>query len=77
MVGVPGSDVWNMSVSAPEIATFGGLSLGGVLSVENLLDRRYVGSGYLNPDVVGGVPLFIEPGLRRTVLVSLQLRRVH
>ena len=77
IVGVPGSDVWNMSVAAPEIATFSGLSLGGVLSVENLLDRRYVGSGYLNPDVVAGVPLFIEPGLRRTVLVSLQLRRVR
>lgn len=51
----------------------GGLGLRGSLAVNNLLDRGYVGSAYLNPDVVNGVPIAYEPGLPRNVTVSVSL----
>jgi hypothetical protein len=41
--------------------------------VENLADRRYVASAFLNPDVVGGEPVAFEPGLPRQVVVSVAL----
>ena len=74
-VGGPASGVINLSLQAGELATFGAWGLGGFLSVENVLDRKFVGSAFLNPDVVGGVPLYIEPGMPRTLLMSFQLSR--
>ena len=65
----------SLSVNAGELATFGSYTLGGFVSVENVLDRKYVGSAFLNPDIVGGVPLFIEPGMPRTVMISFQVSR--
>ncbi|MBI2797636.1 MAG: TonB-dependent receptor plug domain-containing protein [Gemmatimonadetes bacterium] len=76
-VSVPSAGVMNLSVYAGELATFGHFALGGFVSVENLLDRKYVGSAFLNPDIVGGVPLFIEPGMPRTVMVSFQVHRTR
>jgi hypothetical protein len=43
------------------------------VTVQNLSDKRYIGSAFLNPDVVGGVPVAFEPGLPRQVLVTLSL----
>jgi iron complex outermembrane receptor protein len=51
----------------------GDLGLRGWVSVNNLFDRGYIGSAYLNPDVVNGVPVAYEPGLPRNVVVSLSL----
>ena len=76
-VSVPAFGVMNLSLNAGELATFGHFALGGFVSVENLFDRKYVGSAYLNPDVVAGVPLFIEPGMPRTVMISFQVHRTR
>ncbi|MEJ7811063.1 MAG: TonB-dependent receptor [Gemmatimonadaceae bacterium] len=51
----------------------GGLGLRGFVTVNNLADRRYVASAFLNPDVVNGVPVAFEPGLPRHVVASLSL----
>jgi len=53
----------------------GGLAVGGFVTVDNLFDRRYVASAFLNPDIVDGVPVAFEPGLPRRVLVGLNLTR--
>ena len=45
----------------------------GFVRIENLTDENYVASAFLNPDVVGGVPLAFEPGMPRHVFVSLSL----
>ena len=74
-VGVPAMGVMSLSLQAGRLASFGRFALGGFLSVENLFDRKYVGSAFLNPDVVAGTPLFIEPGMPRTIMVSFQLHR--
>ena len=47
----------------------------GFVSVENLTDRPWVGSAFLNPDVVNGAPLVYEPGTPRSVLVSFSVSR--
>jgi len=43
------------------------------VSVNNLFDRRYIGSAFLNPDVVNGVPVAFEPGRPREVVVGLRI----
>ena len=55
------------------LALGAGFGLRGFVAVENLFDRRYVASAFLNPDVVGGVPVAFEPGLPRRLVVSLSL----
>jgi iron complex outermembrane receptor protein len=52
-----------------------GLALGGFVTVDNLFDRRYVASAFLNPDVVNGAPVAFEPGFGRRLLVSFSLLR--
>ncbi len=48
-----------------------GATIRGSISVQNLLNTRYIGSAFLNPDVVGNVPVAFEPGLPRSVVVSV------
>lgn len=73
-VVVPGYGVMGLQIGLDQpIALGGGLSLRGTVGIENLFDRRYIGSAYLNPDVVAGEPLAFEPGMPRTVMVSARL----
>ncbi|MBS1240824.1 MAG: Outer rane receptor protein [Gemmatimonadetes bacterium] len=55
------------------VALGGGLGLKGYLTVNNLFDSAYIGSAFLNPDVVNGVPVAYEPGLPRNVVLSVSL----
>jgi outer membrane receptor protein involved in Fe transport len=71
-ITVPGYTVYNAGVSLRPI-TVGSLQLQGTVKVDNLTDEKYVGSAFLNPDVIGGVPFMFEPGLPRHVFLSLGL----
>jgi iron complex outermembrane receptor protein len=73
--GVPAYGVFNLAVRSSDLATVDNVTIAGSLSVENLFDRKYVGSAYLNPDVVGGVPLYIESGMPRMLMLTFELRR--
>jgi outer membrane receptor protein involved in Fe transport len=42
-------------------------------TVENLTDREYIGSAFVNPDVVNGVPVAFEPGSPRAFVLSVSL----
>jgi outer membrane receptor protein involved in Fe transport len=55
----------------------GGVGLQGFFTVNNLFDRSYLESAFLNPDVVGGVPVAFEPGMPRNIVVSLSLTRTR
>ena len=74
-VGVPKSAVWNLTLRSRELHAVDGVTLAGAISIENLFDAKYAASGYLNPDIVGGVPLYLEPGMPRTLLVTFEFRR--
>lgn len=51
----------------------GGLGVTGFVTVANLFDRHYIGSAFLNPDVVAGEALAFEPGLPRHVTIGVSL----
>jgi len=77
-VSVPGYGTMSatFSVGRPlEIAN--GVGLQGFFTVNNLFDRSYLESAFLNPDFVNGVPVAFEPGLPRNMVVSLSLTRTR
>ena len=73
-VTVPGYTLFRATASLDDpIRLGGGLGVQGYVTVNNLFDRRHVGSAFLNPDVVSGVPVAFEPGLPRAVLIGVSL----
>ena len=77
-VTVPSSAVLSAGLHADRAIELGhGVGLRGSLVVQNLTDRRYIASAFLNPDVVLGVPVAFEPGLPRQVIVSVALVRAR
>jgi iron complex outermembrane receptor protein len=76
IVTVPGYAVLNLTFGLERPVGVGaGLGAQGFVTVDNLLDRRYIASAFLNPDVVGGVPVAFEPGLPRHLVVSIGISR--
>jgi iron complex outermembrane receptor protein len=76
-VELPSATVFNATLSLRQPARIAGrLGVTGFIRVENLLDRRYLTSGFLNPDVVGGQFVAYEPGFPRSVVVSLGFVRL-
>jgi outer membrane receptor protein involved in Fe transport len=51
------------------------VAIRGFITVQNLFDRPYISSAFLNPDEVGGQPIAFEPGLPRNMVVGLSLER--
>lgn len=43
------------------------------VGVNNLTNKKYIGSAWLNPNLVGGKPMYIEPGLPRNYVGSIGL----
>lgn len=76
-VELPSAMVFNAGIAVRRPARlYGRLGVTGFVRVENLLDRRFMTSGFLNPDVVNGQALAFEPGLPRAVIVSFGLVRL-
>lgn len=75
-VRVLGYKIFNATLATSgAIALTPGLGLRGFASINNVFNRPYVASAFLNPDVVGGQPVAFEPGLPRSVVVGLSLLR--
>lgn len=73
-VVVPAYGLTNLTLGLTDpVALTAALALSGFITVNNVFDRVHIASAFLNPDVVGGAPLAFEPGLPRTLLVSLSL----
>jgi iron complex outermembrane receptor protein len=77
-VEVPSYTILNLSADLfhPIVAS-NGWGIRGFVSVRNLTDKHYIGSAFLNPDLVNGAPAVFEPGMPRAVIVSLSLGRVR
>ena len=75
-VEVPSFTIYSLTAELRDpIASVGGWGISGFASVHNLTDEKYIGSAFLNPDLVGGMPAAFEPGLPRTFVASLSLGR--
>lgn len=78
-VNVPAATVFNVGLVSerPWVLGDGKLGLRSSFTVQNATDKRFIGSAFLNPDVVGGVPVAFEPGLPRQFVLSFTLERLH
>jgi iron complex outermembrane receptor protein len=74
-VKVPAYHTFSATASTARPVRLGKFALKAFVTVENIADRRYIGSAFVNPDVVNGVPVAFEPGAGRTVVVSASLER--
>jgi iron complex outermembrane receptor protein len=75
-VRVPSFTILNLTADLRDpIMIAGGVGVRGFVTVKNVTDRRYIGSAFLNPDLVGGSPAAFEPGMPRSVVVSFSLGR--
>jgi iron complex outermembrane receptor protein len=72
-VEVAGYTTFGAGLSTASGISFGGVSLRAFFNVENIGNRRYIGSAFVNPDVVNGVPVAFEPAAGRTYIVSLSV----
>ena len=73
-VTVPAYRLVSVTVGASEpISIGGGFGVRGFVTVNNLFDRPYIASAFLNPDVVAGEAVAFEPGLPRHVVVGVTL----
>ena len=73
-VAVPAYRLVTLTVgTADPISIGGGLGVRGFVTVNNLFDRAYIASAFLNPDVVAGEAVAFEPGLPRHIVVGVTL----
>jgi iron complex outermembrane recepter protein len=73
-VNVPSYRTATLTVGTAEpLGVGGGVGVSGFVTVENLFNRHYIASAFLNPDVVGGQPVAFEPGLPRHVVVGVSI----
>jgi outer membrane receptor protein involved in Fe transport len=77
-ISVPGYGTMSASLNLGRpVEIAGGIGLQGFFTVNNLFDRSYLESAFLNPDIVNGVPVAFEPGMPRNIVVSLALSRTR
>lgn len=76
LVPVPAYTVYRAALAGERVLS-AGISARATLAVENLTDRRFIGSAFINPDYAAGAPLVYEPGLPRQLVLGLTFRRAR
>ena len=77
-VNVRAYSVLNLTAELREpITAANGWGVRGFVTLHNASNAKYIGSAFLNPDRVGGVPLAYEPGMPRSVTISMSLGRLR
>jgi len=61
------------TISTAREIPLGSLGMRAFLTIDNITDRNYIGSAFVNPDVVNGEPVAFEPAPRRTVILSVAI----
>jgi iron complex outermembrane receptor protein len=72
-VDAPGYHTFSATLSTANGIAVGGLSLNAFFGVENVADKRFIGSAFVNPDFVNGVPVAFEPGAARSYVFSVSI----
>jgi iron complex outermembrane receptor protein len=74
-VSVPAYRTLDLTLALRPLEMSGATRLSGFVTVSNLLDRRFIGSAFTNPDVVNGSAVAFEPGTPRSFVVSFSIGR--
>jgi iron complex outermembrane receptor protein len=73
-ITVPGYTVLNATLGMAEsVKVLDHLLLKGFVNVQNLTDLKYAGSAFVNPDLAGGVPVFLEAGMPMNFTVGISV----
>lgn len=72
-VEVPAYHTFSATASTGRGIPLGSFALRAFVTVDNLTDRRYIGSAFVNPDVVNGIPVAFEPGSARSWIFSVSI----
>jgi iron complex outermembrane receptor protein len=77
-VRVPSYTIFKLTAELRDpILASNGWGVRGFVTVHNVTDEKYVGSAFLNPDLLNGAPAVYEPGMPRAVIVSLSVGRLR
>jgi iron complex outermembrane recepter protein len=77
-VSVPAYTILNLTAELRDVLfSTNGLGVRGFVTVRNVADKQYIGSAFLNPDLVDGAPAAYEPGMPRAVIVSLTVGKLQ
>ncbi len=77
-VTIPSYTIFNLTAELHDpIVAANGVGVRGFLSIRNVTDKDFIGSAFLNPDLVGGAPAAFEPGTPRALIVSLSIGRLR
>ncbi len=79
-VSIPAYTILNLTAELRRpILAANGWGIRGFVTVHNVTDKRYIGSAFLNPDLVPGgtTPAAFEPGMPRSVIVSFTAGRLR
>jgi iron complex outermembrane receptor protein len=69
---VPSYTTFNAAIGIEKPITItGALAVRGFLTVNNIFDTGYVSSAFINPDIVNGEAVYLEPGLPRNIVLSI------
>jgi iron complex outermembrane receptor protein len=69
---VPSFNILNLTVGLRQpLQLAEGLELQAFVGVNNLSDKKYAASAFVNPDVVNGAPVYLEAGLPRNFVVGV------
>lgn len=70
---VPSYNIINLSAVSEDIPLGSHLSLRAAAAVNNLSDVKYAAGAFINPDIVNGRPVFLEPGLPSNYTLSFSI----
>ena len=77
-VVVPSYTIFNLTAELRQpIVAANGWGIRGFATVHNVTNKKYIGSAFLNPDLVGGQPAAFEPGMPKAVTISFSVGKLR
>ena len=77
-VSVPAFTIFNLTAELRKpIVAANGWGIRAFVTVHNVTDKKYIGSAFLNPDLVGTAPAAYESGMPRSFIVSFSAGRLR
>lgn len=75
-IDIPSYLILNFSLGFNEEIEIGFAKIKSVFSINNLFDKKYSSSAYINPDVIKNEAYFLEPGLPRnySFMISVNIK---